>query len=134
MLRSKRFNFLLFVALTGFSGCVGPIKSERLGTLWDLKKGDESLSESLKQETKNFETLRESLVTGKIKRGLTKDLVRSKAGEPVVVYSTKAGEKWAYKSAGKSWFRGPKIYLFFDFAGELSDYQCIRIDCTPSHE
>ena len=119
----------MFTGLIYFSGCAGPIKSERLGTLLELKKEDERLSQTLEQEAKNFDTLHKAIVTHEIIRGVSRDLIKNKAGEPVIIYPEKEGEKWVYKKAGGNWLKGPKIYLFFNSTGEVSDYQCLRVEC-----
>ncbi len=123
---------VFFAVIAGFFGCAGPIKSERLSTLLELKEEQEILSEALEQDTENFETVHDALQTGAITKGLTKDLVKNKVGEPLIVYSEGGGEKWVYKEAGENRFGGSKIYLFFNSAGEFSKYQCVRIECPSS--
>lgn len=120
---------ITLVGVIGFIGCARVIKSERLGTLLELKKEDELLSEALEREGKNFEALRDMLREGEIKKGDSSDSVKAKAGVPVIVYSEETGEKWVYKTAGGTRLSGPKIYLFFDLADALSNYECIRTEC-----
>lgn len=127
--RFSAFAVIVFIFLTSFLGCAGPIKSERLGTLLELKKEDGLLSEHLEQEAESFDVLLEAIRKKEIKKGDLKNAVAIKAGEPVVVYSEKESEKWVYKETGSGWFKGAKIYLFFNPAGELLNYQCLRVDC-----
>ena len=126
----KRFSIPLGLALmVSWFGCAGPIKSERLDTLLELKSEQGALDDTLAEETKNFDRLRNALEKKEIQKGDSKEAVRLKAGEPVVIYREKRRIKWVYKEIG---FKGPKIYLFFNPAGKLSDYKCLRTDCESS--
>lgn len=105
------------------AGC-GPA----LKTLIEAGKSQTQMQEIYKTETKRFETVKKGIKSGAISKGLSKEKIVQRYGEPVVIVSdSQTGrEKWVYKPASSSFFEGAKIYLFFDNDGALDEIKMLR--------
>ena len=111
--------FLIIISI-GISGCAGlGGKVNTLQMLRKLGQNDKLKQRVLKQETANFQRVKNYIDSNKIKRGISTKFAIKKFGEPVLVFSDPEGEKWIYKRSDVDWIGGEKIYLFFDKQGSL---------------
>lgn len=90
--------------------------AEGLDTLIAVARSQGEIQKEYSEETRNFERVRENIDDGTVKIGQSKDEVRRRSGEPVVSLrdSMTNREKWVYKPAKSDFFKGIKIYIFFD--------------------
>ena len=97
--------------------------AEGLGTLIELGKSQAEIQKQYVRETKTFETVKKAIETGSIKKGMDKDAILSKYGEPVVIMDNPDGKHkdWIYKPAESSFFEGIRATLFFTADGVLDE-------------
>ena len=120
------WTFLIVISM-GISGCVGTgANVSGLKMLVQLGRDNKLKQRALKQETKNFQSVKKYIDDNKIKKGISAKYAIKKFGEPVLVLSDSEGEKWAYKRSDVDWVGGEKIYLFFDKEGKLLDWECVN--------
>ncbi len=98
-------------------------------TLLDLNNNEKNKNKVFRQETLNFERVKEYITGDREKKDISKDSVIKDFGKPVLIFSQKEGEKWAYKPSESSWFKGEKIYLYFDNNARLINWECVDMDC-----
>jgi len=105
-----------------------PLYAEGLDTLIAIGKSQAEMQKALDEETKAFERVKRAVETGDISKGQGKAGIRDKYGEPVVATqdSTTGKEKWVYLPATSSFFKGAKMYLFFDTNGLLDEIRLIE--------
>jgi hypothetical protein len=96
--------------------------AEGLDTLIEVGEGQKEIAKEQEQETKSFEAVKRAIDSGKLKEGQSKSSIRDGYGEPVIV-TQEAGnrEKWVYMPAASTFFKGIKIYLFFDESERLTE-------------
>lgn len=118
----KTMLLLFFVLL--FSPCAF---AEGLSTLIEVGRGQAEIAKEAKEETKNFEKVRDAIGDGALKTGEPKDSIRKRYGAPVIefVRDEKTKETWIYKKASSSFFDGNKIYLIFDDNGNLGEIKVV---------
>ncbi len=119
-----KFSIILMLSLLTY-GCSG-FNMSALKMLTRLNYNDKLKEQTLKQETANFEILREYVDNSGIEKGISTETVINKFGQPVVVLKESNKQKWIYKPANADWIGGEKIYLFFDKNGLLTDWECIN--------
>ncbi|MFH0763411.1 MAG: hypothetical protein V1927_00200 [Candidatus Omnitrophota bacterium] len=109
----------VFLCIWTASSCF----AEGLDTLIAVARSQGEIQKEYSEETRGFERARENIDNGTIKKGQSKDEVRRRLGEPVVILqdSFTDREKWVYKPAKSDFFKGIKLYLFFDKDGLLDE-------------
>ena len=77
----------------------------------------------LAAEDSSFAGIKRALDSGALVKGQSKSAIRAQYGDPVVANTdfVTGRERWVYKRAGASFFKGPRIYLFFDKQGMLDE-------------
>ena len=110
--------FFLILFLSG-TNCF----ADGLDTLIEVGRGQAEIQKSYAGETRIYNDVKEAVEDGEIKKGQGADEIRRKYGEPVVnIPDMETGmDKWIYKPAKSSFFKGEKIYLFFDSTGVLAE-------------
>lgn len=108
--------------------CGARCLAEGLDTLVEVGKGQVQIQKAFDEETKAFTRVKEAVEDGDIAKGQAKSEIRKRYGEPVIVTTESGGtrEAWVYKSAGGSFFKGVKIYLFFDARDALDEIRVTR--------
>lgn len=103
--------------------CSSPAGGEGLDSLMEVGRSMADINAAMDKETKAFNAVKAAVDSGDIKKGLSQDEIRSRYGEPVIANddSSTNREKWAYKPADSSFFKGVRIYLFFDDKGILDE-------------
>lgn len=93
----------------------------------EVGKSMADINKAMDEETKVFNRVKEAVDSGAIKKGMSKNDIRSRYGEPVIVNDDSATkrEKWAYKPASSTFFKGIRIYLLFDGSGNLDEIRTL---------
>ena len=78
-----------------------------------------------KKETSRYHKVKKAVSEEHLEVGETTGDISKKYGDPIVIVSESEGEvlRWVYKPSEDSFFKGEKIYLFFDQSGRLMDWQ-----------
>ncbi len=110
---------ILVIVMLFAASCVF---AEGLDTLIEVGESQKAIAKEQEQETKSFEAVKRAIESGKIKEGQPKGSIRDGYGEPVIV-TREAGnrEKWVYMPAASTFFKGVKVYLFFDESDRLTE-------------
>lgn len=98
-------------------------RAEGLNSLIEVGKSMADIKEAMEEDTRAFNIVNAAVRRGAIKKGLPKESIRSSYGEPVIANDDFATgrEKWVYMPASSTFFKGEKIYLFFDSKGNLDE-------------
>lgn len=101
--------------------------AEGLDTLVDMGKSMADIGAAMDEETDTFNRVKSAVDSGKITRGSSGANIRARYGEPVIISCDSAAkkEKWAYKPASSSFFKGVRIYLLFDDKGALDEIRIL---------
>ena len=109
------------------AACVLPMRlyAEGLDTLIEVGKDQADIQKAYEAETKAYTAAKRAIETGTIKKGQTKDDIQRRCGQPVIDVDDfmKSKEKWVYKPASSDLNKGPRVYLFFDKGGLLTDIE-----------
>ena len=119
----KILKFALVFIPVIFLGCAS-VNISAIQMLIKLWQNDKLKQQALKEETENYNTLKQYITNNKIEQGLASNFIIDNFGEPVIILPYSEGEKWAYKPAEADWIKGEKIYLFFDKYGKLTNWGC----------
>ncbi|MCX5678982.1 MAG: hypothetical protein NTY76_07775 [Candidatus Omnitrophica bacterium] len=104
------------------------IRAGGIDSLVEVGKSMADINAAMDEETRAFNRVKEAIDTGIIKKGISEAEVRSRCGEPVIANDDSATkrEKWVYKPATSSFFKGIRIYLFFDDTGALDEIRTLQ--------
>ena len=118
-------TFLIFFYLF-----VIPCYADGLDTLIEIGKGQGEMQKALDEETKAFTRVKNAIETGAVSKGQAKAAIEDRYGEPVVITQDSATkrEKWVYKPSASSFFKGIKVYLFFDANNMLDEIRIVGHD------
>ena len=107
---------------------IAPCYADGLDALVEIGKSQTEMQKILDLETNTFERVKSAVERGEISKGRTKTAIKDKYGEPVVITQDAADrrEKWVYKPATSSFFKGVKICLFFDANGLLDEIRTVE--------
>ena len=99
------------------------VYAEGLGTLIEVGRSMADINTAMEKETKSFNRVKSAVDDGDIKKGMSKEDIRRRYGEPVIANNDSATrrEKWVYKPASSTFFKGIRIYLYFDDKGNLDE-------------
>jgi hypothetical protein len=98
-------------------------RAEGLGALIEVGKAQAEIQRAYDEETKAFERVRDAIERGAIKKGDDKKDILREYGEPVVILKDNKNnrEKWVYKPASSSFFKGVRINIFFGSDGAVDE-------------
>lgn len=104
------------------------IRAEGLDSLVVVGKSMADIDAAMNEETKAFNRVKAAIDNGAIKKGLSEAEIRSRYGEPVIMNDDSATkrERWVYKPASSSFFKGIRIYLLFDDGGALDEIKTLQ--------
>ncbi|MDD5496513.1 MAG: hypothetical protein PHP46_05385 [Candidatus Omnitrophica bacterium] len=106
----KKIIFIMVISvLTWGAQC----RAEGLQALIEVGRSMKDVKQASDEETKNFGRAKSAVEGERIKKGQTKQEVMRSCGEPVIMVQEHGREKWVYKPAEATFFKGTKIYLFF---------------------
>lgn len=132
--RFKKIKFFddvkisLFILLVFLFPLAGNSSADGLDTLIDLARSQGEIQKDSENETDNFKKIKEEIGKGLLSIGQSKSSILSKYGKPVVIIegSPEKRERWVYKSADSSFFKGDKVYLFFDENDALAEIKVLE--------
>lgn len=103
-------------------------RAEGISSLIEVGKSMADISAAMDEETGVFNSVKEAIDNGSIKKGVSKSSIREQYGEPVIINDDSATkrEKWAYKPATSSFLKGVRIYLYFDADGILNEIKEVK--------
>ncbi|MBP7055736.1 MAG: hypothetical protein KBB52_02650 [Candidatus Omnitrophica bacterium] len=106
--------FLIVITLIFLYSGMG--RAEGIQTLIAAGKNMGDIQKALNEENDRYERVKAGIESGRLKKGSGKDDIISEYGEPVIenMDNIKKREKLVYMPATSSFFKGPKIYLYFD--------------------
>lgn len=102
--------------------------AEGLDSLIEVGKSMADINAAMAEETKSFDRVKAAVESGDIKKGTPKDEIKKQYGEPVISNEDSATkrEKWAYMPATSTFFKGIRIYLYFDNTGALDEIRILK--------
>ena len=110
------------------SGCAKARHLDQLLTLKNLADEQDQMKEYVQEQDQNFERMLEEARAGTLDQYSNKRKIQRTFGDPVYVRNVTKDdqelESWLYRYATK-YFGAEKIYLYFDFDGNLveSEYK-----------
>lgn len=95
-----------------------------LESLTRLNKDRNEMIRILKEETNNYEAVKNAIFSHQLQRGSSAHKIIKLYGKPVITFSEPAGTglKWLYKPSSASFFSKEKIYLIFDKNNNLTEW------------
>lgn len=102
--------------------------AEGVQSLIEVSKSMGEAKKELAAESGSFESVSRAVTSGAIAKGQAKNAISARYGDPVVVNEdfVTGRERWVYKSAGATFFKGPRIYLLFDTNGNLDEIKIVQ--------
>lgn len=99
-----------------------------IDSLIEVGRSMADINAAMEEETKAFNRVKKAVDSGAIKKGLSKSEIKSQYGEPVIENDDSATrrEKWVYKPATSTFFKGIRIELLFDNAGALDEIRTLK--------
>ena len=99
-----------------------------LKTLINIGKSQERMAKALKEETKNYNKVKEAILEEELEEGISSEKIKKKCGEPIIdIFDNKRNVyKWLYMPETSTHFEGEKIYLYVDEEGVLVGWQLVE--------
>lgn len=120
----------IVIALFMFTAILfaGRSASADLKALIEVGKSQAQIAKALKEETKNYDKVKNAILSQKLKEGMPADRIRKKYGDPIIeIYDEKKNaNKWLYMPATSTHFKGEKLYLFMDQEDNLVGWRIIE--------
>ena len=101
-------------------------KKKKGGTLKRLSVIGDSISamdEAREKEAEVYKKAERFIESADIRQGMSKDEILEICGEPTA--EVQKGVKWVYKPPASTYFKGEKIYFFFDNDEKLLKWERI---------
>ena len=103
----------------------GPVMAA--GELVKLKAIGDSLTlmdKESEEENINYQKAQDFINSQDIKEGVSSDFVLKECGEPVAKADNNT--RWVYKPSSSTFFKGEKVYLYFDKDNSLKGWEQIK--------
>jgi hypothetical protein len=102
-------------------GCAVGERASIAGSLLEIRDNETRKNAAMAQETRDFDRAKHFFLETNKAQGtaLTRDDCRRFFGEP----SSEFSGRWGYKPATSDWFKGERLFLFFDAQGVLSRWE-----------
>jgi hypothetical protein len=94
--------------------------------LTGLKASMDRMAREREAEGDNYQRAKEFIQGPEITEGLSKDDIIKQCGNPAAKADN--GSRWAYKPPTSTFFKGEKIYFFFNGDGKLNDWEQVYQD------
>jgi hypothetical protein len=122
----KNFNFLvLFLIILVFSGCAKVSHMQELLRLKGYSQNKDWQVNVVQEQNKRFEHLLIAAKNGTLKQYPNQESIWSNFGQPIFDKKVKMDDSvyqvWMYRYSTKL-FGSDKVYLYFDFEGQLRMY------------
>ena len=104
-----------------------PVHAGGIGALQEVGRSMADINAALESQTKVFNRVKSAVDRGEIGKGMPKEEINRKYGEPVIANDDSATgrDKWVYMPASSTFFKGIRIYLYFDSQGKLDEIQTL---------
>jgi hypothetical protein len=98
-----------------------------LSSLMTLSKDRSEMIAEYKRETRSYNLLKKAMESGLLESGAADEEIIKKYGQPVMAMEDAVGDtvRWVYKPSEADYFKGEKIYLFFDKDGKLNRWETV---------
>ncbi len=119
---------IALIASAVFIAFCASVRAEGISSLAEVGKSMADINAAMDEETKTFDRVKAAVESGAIRKGVSKADIKAQYGEPVIKNDDSATgrEKWAYKSATSTFFKGIRIYLYFDDKGALDEVKIVK--------
>jgi hypothetical protein len=123
----RHIAIVLFIVIV-LTGSFRTIAYAGLKELMEVGKSQADIAKELKKETRNYNSVKDAIISGKLEEGMLGDKIRKKYGEPIIeIYDEKKDAyKWLYMPATSSHFEGEKLYLFIDKEDKLVGWKLVE--------
>ncbi len=123
----RKIIILIITLLLLQCACVRPLfAAGEIRKLTGIAENMKRMALQEDQEGKNYARAKDFISSKKIQEGLSKDDIAKACGEPVAVVDDKL--RWVYKPPTSTFFKGEKIYFFFNKSGNLIDWEQVEQD------
>ncbi|MFC1570754.1 hypothetical protein ACFL4E_03115 [Candidatus Omnitrophota bacterium] len=94
-------------------------------SLMTFAKDRNAMIKEYGRETANYKEIKSAVDNGHLEVGDDAQKIAKRYGDPVVVVPESEGDitRWVYKPGDETYFKGSKVYLFFDQTERLMDWQ-----------
>jgi len=120
---------MLIMLLGSLQGCAKVAHLQELLTLKAASDNGEEQKQFVVAQDKRFESLLEKVKNNQLGEYTNRKSIYRAFGEPIFVKEIQRDgqlqEQWLYRYATK-FFDSPKVYLYFDPAGKLIDWQYVE--------
>lgn len=108
-------KILLFFTILLVGVFIVNVYSASLSDLLRVGRSQDEIQDALKSETKNYNKISGAVADNEIKKGMLKEDIFNKYGQPSVIVKADEGQtKAVYKPSNKSYFDNEKVTLIFD--------------------
>lgn len=103
-------------------------EAEGIQSLVAVGKSMADAKKTLAADDAAYANVKRAADSGALAKGRSKSEIRSQYGEPVVINEDLATkrERWVYKPNSSSFFKGERICLYFDTAGNLDEIKKLQ--------
>ena len=109
------------------SACISPLfAAGEMRKLTGLSASMDRMAKEENIEGQNYQKAKQFIHGPEITKGLSGDDLIKQCGNPVVKADN--GLRWVYKPPTSTFFKGEKIYFFFNSDGKLSDWEQVYQD------
>ncbi|MFH0839861.1 MAG: hypothetical protein V1883_02455 [Candidatus Omnitrophota bacterium] len=105
-----------------------PTKAADMKKLMEVGASQAEIAKVLRQETKSYEAVKKAINSGRIREGMTADIIRKKYGGPIIETYDKKNDitKWLYMPASSDHFKGEKLYIHIDSDNKVKGWKLIE--------
>lgn len=104
--------------------------AEELLTLKDQGDEEAAKEKAAAEQDRVFQVVTKAIISGQIKKGIQAADIRKNYGGPEAVVQEPGENKWLYMARPrKKWLEVPRIWLYFDQKGVLTDWECVYTQC-----
>lgn len=125
-----RGRLILIAGFISLSGCAKLVHLQELLTLKAMSDNGEQQKQYVQAQDAKFELLLQKVKSNQLSGYPHKKSVWRSFGEPILIKDVdrngQSQEQWLYRYATK-FFDSPKVYLYFDLAGKLLDWQYLEL-------
>ncbi len=123
----RHIAIFIIILSASFSVFLSPLfAAGEIRKLTGLSASMDRMAKEEKAEGKNYQKAKEFIQGTEIAKGLSGDEIKKQCGNPVVEADN--GLRWVYKPPTSTFFKGEKIYFFFNSDGKLSDWEQVYQD------
>ncbi len=97
-------------------------------SLMTFAKDRDAMIKEYGEETSDYGKIKSAIDNGHLEVGEEAERIAKKYGDPIVAIEESGGDivRWVYKPGDETYFKGSKVYLFFDQTERLMDWQEIN--------